>query len=137
MKRSSLLALVACLVCSPAMYAKSQNPLSTSQPMTVVNVQSELEEQPTYFGGDDNPADAPLRSEIYSYNVAVRSDCTTFVTRYQSPYDYFPSAFHPDAQIPAQVSKHEVYFELANGLEMKMAIVSRKRIVAPGCEGKR
>jgi hypothetical protein len=74
---------------------------------------------------------------VYSYDVAVHSDCATLVTRYQSPYDYFPSAFSTNAQIPARITKHEVDFELPSGREMKMPIVGRKRSSAPGCEGQR
>jgi len=138
MKGSFALSLVACIACSPmAMQAKAQSGSSLIQPVTVLSVDSQTEAQPSYMGGGDNPSDAPLRSDVYSYEVAVRSDCATLVTRYQSPFDYFPSAFSPNAQIPAQVKKHEVDFELPSGREMKMPIVSRKRSSAPGCEVQR
>jgi len=137
MKASFVLGVLACVAGSAAMFAKSQNLSAVIQPVTVVSVQSRVEQQPSYSGGGDNPADAPLRSEVYSYDVAVHSDCATLKTRYQSPYDYFPSAFSPNAQIPARITRHEVDFELPSGREMKMPIVSRKRSLSPGCEVQR
>lgn len=138
MKRILAVSMVACVACSPiAMHADSQSDSIPIQPVRVVSVNSQTEAHPSYTGGGDNPSDAPLGSEVFSYEVAVHSDCATLVTRYQSPYDYFPSAFIPEAQIPAHVRKHEVDFELPSGREMKMPIVRRKRSSAPGCEVRR
>lgn len=137
MNGKRVFSILVCVACSTiAMHAKSQQVSSAVQSVTVLSVQSETDVQPSYSGGD-NPSDAPLRSEVYSYDVAVRSSCGTLVTRYQSPYDYFPSAFAPNAQIPARITKHEVDFDLPSGREMKMPIVSRKRSAATGCEVQR
>jgi hypothetical protein len=128
---------MAALVCLPVVYAKT--PKHTPyllQPVTVLRVNSGTKVQPAYSGGD-NPSDAPLQSEVYCYEVGIRADCSKLVTRYQSPFDYFPSAFSPNAEIPARVAKHEVVFELPSGREMKMPIVSRKRIASAGCEVQR
>jgi hypothetical protein len=138
MKGSLVITVLACIACSSIpMCAKSQSGSNSIEPVTVLSVESQTEVQPSYMGGGDNPSDAPLRSEVYSYDVAVHSDCATLVTRHQSPYDYFPSAFSPNAQIPARITKHEVDFVLPSGREMKMPIVSRKRSSAPGCEVQR
>lgn len=138
MKGKFVVCIVACIACAPlAMHAKSLGASTQLQPVTVESVEAQTETQPAYMGGGDNPSDAQLRSEVYSYEVAVHSDCATLITRYQSPFEYFPSAFSPNAQIPAHVKKHEVDFELPSGREMKLPIVSRKRSSAPGCEVRR
>ena len=119
------------------MHAKSQNSSVSIQPVTVTSLKSEILEQPSYFGGGDNPSDAPLGSEVYSYELAVHTACANLVTRYQSPFDYFPSAFAPDVQIPAHVGKREIAYELPLGREMKMPIVSRKQSHDPACQAQR
>jgi hypothetical protein len=133
MKKSLIGVILIGLTCCATVHAKSQNVLRPIQQVTVTQVTQTEEERPFYCGGD-NPSDAPLRSEVYSYEVAVRSECSTFVSRYQSPYDYFPSAFSTNAQLPARITKHDIYFELPSGREMKMPIVKKRPSSAPGCE---
>jgi hypothetical protein len=91
----------------------------------ILSVRKSEVQSPAY-GGGDNPSDAPLHSDYYVYDVAVRVNCGTYVGRYDSPYDYFPSAFVPEHRLPVRLTRHVLYFSLPNDREMQMNIVSHK-----------
>lgn len=90
---------------------------------TVVRVQKN--EVGSVGDGLTSPTDAPLSSRYYAYDVSVRVDCHTYVGRYQTEFDYLPSAFASGQPIQVRMTKHAMYFELADKPEMKMAIVHR------------
>ena len=100
---------------------------------TVIQVQKHKVFSADSMVGDSNPSDAPLASRYYSYEVSVRVDCRTYVGRYQTPFNYLPSAFTPDRPIQVRVTKHLMYFDLPNDPDMRMGIVRR----GSACDQKR
>ena len=81
------------------------------QPATITSVQKMEVTEPPYSGGD-NPSDAPLQSHSYAYNVRVKTGCGTYIAHYESPYDYLPSAFAPNHELPVRVVKGAMQFDL-------------------------
>ena len=84
----------------------------------------------------NNPTDAPLQTQYYAYNVAVRVDCGTYTGRYETPFDYLPSAFSPNHPIDVRLTKHVMYFNVAGEREMKMGIVQKKVDQSTSCAGR-
>src|SRR5580700_4352630 len=73
---------------------------------TVVSVESQ--ENPSNHVGS-NPSDAPLQSEIYTYEIGIRLGCTIYRTHYDSAFDYLPSVFaanHPIQIYPRKRVMH-------------------------------
>jgi hypothetical protein len=91
---------------------------------TVLSVQRREAEEPSRVG--DNPSDAPLQSQAYAYDVAVRVSCGTYVGHYESPYDYLPSEFSPNREVQVRLTKHVMYFNLPGDREMEMSIVRHR-----------
>ena len=116
---------VAALVVAPMLNA---SPTRTSQYAqgTVVDVQKHKVYSPEVTIGGSNPSDAPLTSRYYAYDVSVRVDCKTYVGRYETPFNYLPSAFTPDKPIQVRLTKHVMYFDLPNDPDMRMGIVRRR-----------
>ena len=123
--------LFAFTVFVPASSASNAKPPSLFLTATIVDVEKRQVVEPPYSGGD-NPSDAPLQSVFYAYQVAVHTTCNTYVARYESPYDYFPEAFVDNHEIPVQVEKGSVNFDLGFR-QMRMAIIRHKTDKEPGC----
>jgi hypothetical protein len=101
-------------------------------PATVLQVEKHEIGSPVYTGGG-NPSDTPLRSEYYAYEVSVRVNCGTYVARYETPFDYIPSAFAPGHTVPVRITKHVLYFSVPDYQEMKMGIVHKPRDQQANC----
>lgn len=99
----------------------------------VLSVQKEDVQSPATMSGT-SPTDAPLQSQYYAYNVFVHAGCATYVGRYETPFEYFPSAFSPNHTVEVRLTKHLMYFNVPGDREMKMAIVQHKNDAA-GCGG--
>ena len=127
--------LFAFTVIVPASSASSSKPHNPFLPATIVDVEKQQVVEPPYSGGD-NPSDAPLQSVFYAYQVAVHTTCNTYVARYESPYDYFPEAFAANHEIPVQVEKGSVNFDLGFR-QMRMAIIRHKTDTDPSCRAMR
>jgi hypothetical protein len=95
---------------------------------TVVEVQEQKEQSPSYMIGGSNPADAPLTTRYYTYEVSIRTDCEIYVGRYQTPLNYLPSAFTAGRPISLRLTKHVMYFDLPNDPDFRMGIVRRRRV---------
>jgi len=78
------------------------------------------------YSNGTNPADAPLQSKIYAYDVTVRVACETYVGHYESSSDSLPASIADNSPIQARAGKHFLYLKLPSNQQMKMAIVSRK-----------
>jgi len=76
------------------------------------------------------------QSEFYAYQVAIHTTRNTYVARYESPYDYLPCAFAADHQIPVQIEKHSVNFDLGFR-QMKMPLVQHKTDKDSSCRAAR
>jgi len=58
---------------------------------------------------------------------------STYVGRYQTAFDYWPSAFSSEQPIPLGLTKHILYFDLPTKPEMKMSIGYRATESGAGC----
>jgi hypothetical protein len=92
------------------------------QPATVVSVESRA--IPSNYAGD-NPSDAPLQPEVYSYDIGILVGGTVYRTRYDSAFDAPPSAFAPNHSVEVNLQKHVMDVELPGDRTLQMAIESR------------
>jgi hypothetical protein len=131
MKSLMLLALVfgVLLVC---LNAKTTRDVEQGyQTATVVSV--EKYETPSNYVGD-NPADAPLQSRNYAYEIGIRLDCHVYVGLYQSAIHYLPADFAPNKTVDVRMQKHVMYVSLPDSdWDVKMGIVSHRRIKDESC----
>ncbi|MFZ0285533.1 MAG: hypothetical protein WAL32_09900 [Terriglobales bacterium] len=124
MKGNLWISFVVLSVAAPALYASQLPSRSTSYWQgTVVEVQKHKVYSPDYMMGGSNPSDAPLTSRYYAFEVAVRVACNTYVGRYETEFNYLPSAFTPNQPIRVRLTKHVMYFDLPNDPDMRMGIV--------------
>jgi hypothetical protein len=101
------------------------------QPGTVLSVDRQEVTSPNqccYSGSD-----SPVQTEYYAYDVSVRVACVTYVGRYETPFDYLPSAFGPNKTIQVRLTKHILYFEVPGDKEMKMGIIHHSNDRAAPC----
>jgi len=125
-------ALAVPVLCAPSAQANPKQLLSG----TVIGVQEKEMQSPEVTGGS-NPSDAQLASQFYAYDVFVRVDCKTYVARYQTPFDYLPSAFAAGQPIQLHLGKHVMYFDLPNNPQMRMAILRRTVGSGSACDAAR
>jgi hypothetical protein len=114
--------------------SKSPKQPVSYQAATVVSVQKHEASSPQYMGGD-NPSDAPLQAEYYVYEVALHVNCATYVGRYETQLNYFPSFFASGRQVDVHVAKHLLFFNLPDGQQMRMTIVQKKNDSRAPCGG--
>lgn len=100
------------------------------QSATVVSVESH--EIPSNYAGS-NPSDAPLQSEVYSYDIGIRLGCTIYRTRYDSAFDYLPSVFAANHPVEVKPQKRVMYASLPGGRTVRMAIGSRSGVKDTSC----
>ena len=103
----------------------SLNASTTYQQGMVLSVDGSEGRNHKYSNGT-NPADAPLQSKIYAYDVTVRVACETYVGHYESSSDSLPASIADNTPVQARAGKHFLYLKLPSNQQMKMAIVSRK-----------
>ena len=77
--------------------------------------------------------DAPLQSEYYAFEVSVRVGCTIYEGRYETPFDYFPSAFSPGKSIQVRPTKHTLYLDTPIWNDTKIPVVRRTTDRAAPC----
>ena len=104
------------------------------QSATVVSVESH--ETPSNYAGS-NPSDAPLQSEVYSYDIGIRLGCTVYRTRYDSAFDYLPSVFAPNHPIEVNAHKRVVYVSFPGDRTVRMAIGSRSGVKDTSCAARK
>lgn len=95
---------------------------------TVVEVQEQRVQSPSYMMGGSNPADTPLTARYYTYEVSIRAGCEIYVGRYQTVLNYLPSAFTAGRPISLRLTKHVMYFDLPNDPDFRMGIVRHRRV---------
>jgi hypothetical protein len=126
MQKHLCIAIFVCLIAASSFCAKAKSPQSNAVVQgTILSVQKENVQSPEVQGGT-NPTDAPLQSSFYAYNMSIRVGCNTYVGRYETPFEYFPSAFVPNHSVNVRLTHHVMYFNVPGEHEMKMAIVRRK-----------
>ena len=124
MKRSVYMVTLVFLITVPALCAMAISSKESVQG-TVVQVQKQRVQSPAYQFGSSNPSDAPVASSYYAFEVSIRVDCTTYVGRYTTPFNYLPGMFTADQTIQFRLTKHVMYFELPYGWDVRMGIVRR------------
>jgi hypothetical protein len=97
---------------------------------TVVSV--ETHETPSNYAGS-NPSDAPLQSEVYSYDIGIQLGCTVYRTRYDSAFDYLPAAFATDHPIEIKPGKHVLHVILPGDRDLRMGIDGRRAVKDTSC----
>jgi hypothetical protein len=127
--------LALCLLASIAVPGSYASPAAQTKPLqtaTIVSVRKYEAKEPPYYGGD-NPSDAPLQAEIHVYDVSIRTGCNTYVARYQSAYDYLPSALAANYRVPVRVGKHDIAFDLGDR-QMQLPIAHSNEDRTANCQ---
>jgi hypothetical protein len=104
------------------------------QPATVVSVAS-LETPSNNFAGS-NPSDAPMQSEVYSYDIGIRLGCTVYRTRYDSAFDYLPAVFSLNHPIQVNLRRHVLHVNLPGDREVRMGIYGHSDVKDQSCTGR-
>jgi hypothetical protein len=102
------------------------------QSATVVSVETHDTPSNSNYAGS-NPSDAPLQSEVYSYDVGIRVGCTVYRTRYDSAFDYLPSVFAPNHPIEVSLRKRVIEVSLPGDRTVRMGIDGRRNVKDESC----
>lgn len=131
MTKHALLLLAA--IAGIALYLHASVKGGGYQTATVTTVKK-LDTIPQFIGG--NPTDAPARADDFAYEVGIRLECTKYVGRYESPFDYLPAAIAPNKEVDVRLDKHWMYVSLYADREIKMGIMHHERIRDDSCPAK-
>ncbi len=128
--RAAAIILVLCGIpfCQAGATAAKSNPVVEG---TIINIQRTKTQSPDYSTAGSNPADAPLTSRYYSYEIAVRVNCRTYAARYDSPFNALVLPLNPDEHVPVRVTKDTLQFDFPDNPDVRMAIVHRTN----NCDG--
>jgi hypothetical protein len=125
-KNFVLFTVVSCVLLT-SMWAATK---AEHQPATVVSVQNR--ETPSNYAGS-NPSDAPLQSEVYSYDIGIQVGCTIYRTRYDSAFDYLPSVFAPHHAVEVNLRKRVIEVSLPGNRTVRMGIDDRRNVKDESC----
>ena len=92
------------------------------QPAKVISVESRA--IPSNNIGD-NPSDAPLQPEVYSYDIGILLGGSVYQARYDSPVDALPSAIAPNQSVQVNLKKHIMDLNLPDDRTLPMSIENR------------
>ncbi len=104
--------------------SKPQDQRPQIQQATVLKVEKQEVRSPDtccYSGSD-----TPLQTEYFAYDVSVRVGCATYDGRYETPFDYFPSAFAVGHAVQVRMTKHVMYFEVPGDRDLRIPITHRR-----------
>ena len=122
--------LLAVVVFAPLLAAFAKDQSAGFEQGTVLKVERhEVRSPDTCYSGTDTP----LQSEYYAFEVSVRVGCTTYEGRYETPFDYFPSAFSSGKSIQVRPTKHTLYLETPIWNDTKIPVVRRTTDRAAPC----
>ena len=127
MKKNFMLFTVVSCALLTSMWATTK---PEHQPATVVSVQNR--ETPSNYAGS-NPSDAPVQSEVYSYDIGIQAGCTIYRTHYDSGFDYLPSVFAPNRAVEVNLRKRVMEVSLPGNRMVRMGIVSRRNVKDESC----
>ena len=136
MKNSGLIYVIAVALISPSVYgqsakADSNNKKSEFLTGTILQVQRHEEDSASNYVGD--ASDAPLRSDVYAYDISIRVNCATYMGHWNSEFDYLPSVFSPNRAVQVRLEKHVMYVDVPGEKEFRMGFVQRPRGQTPPC----
>ena len=126
MKTSVTLLVLMCGVLLTGALARTKRPYQSATVVSVAN-----HETPSIYVG--NPTDAPLQSEVYSYDIGIELNCTVYMVRYETGMDYLPSAFSPNQTVEVSLEKHVMNVNLPGAHELRLSIGSRSRVKDTSC----
>lgn len=72
--------------------------------------------------------DAPLKNDVWAYRESVRIGGTAYVGYYKTATSYFPATWTPSHRVELRIEKKQMYLRTAGGEDIKMQIVSRRRV---------
>ncbi|HEY8672092.1 MAG TPA: hypothetical protein VIL63_14710 [Terriglobales bacterium] len=135
MKNSGLTYVLAVVSISPSAYAQAAKADSSKKndylAGTVPQQRHDEDSASNYVGG--NPSDAPLRSEVYAYEISFRVNCATYVGRLDSAFDYIPAVFTLNRPVQVRLEKHLMYVDVPGEKEIRMGVVERPRGQSAPC----
>jgi hypothetical protein len=126
MKRNLALLVLMCGLLLTGAFAGTKEPYQSAAVVSVAN-----HETPSIYVG--NPTDAPLQSEVYSYDIGIELNCTVYMVRYETGLDYLPSAFSPNQTVEVSLEKHVMDVNLPGARELRLSIGSRSRVKDTSC----
>jgi hypothetical protein len=126
MKTSVMLLVLMCGMLLTSASASAKQPYQSATVVSVAN-----HETPSLYVG--NPTDAPLQSEVYSYDIGIELNCTVYTVRYETGLDYLPSVFSPNQTVEVSLDKHVMNVNLAGTREVRLSIGSRTRVKNASC----
>jgi hypothetical protein len=126
MKRNLALLVLMCGALLTGAFASAKPPYQSATVVSVAN-----HETPSVYVG--NPSDAPLQSEVYSYDIGIELNCTVYMVRYDTGLDYLPSVFSPNQTVEVSLEKHVMNVNLPGAREVRLSIGRRSRAKDPSC----
>jgi hypothetical protein len=126
MKRSLALLVLMGGAWLTGVFAGKKQPYQSANVVSVANHETAY----TYVG---NPTDAPLQSEVYSYDIGIELNCTLYMVRYETGLDYLPSVFSPNQKVEVGLEKHVMSVNLPGAHELRLSIASRSRVKDTSC----
>jgi hypothetical protein len=126
MKRNLALLVLMCGVLLTGASAGTKQPYQSATVVSVAN-----HETPSIYVG--NPTDAPLQSEVYSFDIAIELNCTVYMVRYETGLDYLPSVFSPNQTVEVSLEKHVMNVNLPGARELRLSVGSRSRVKDTSC----
>jgi len=134
MKRSSWILVAVFLLVVPVLYGAVMPDRSKQYVQGVVTgAEKDRVQFPNFTTGASNPADAPLTTRYYAYDVSICVNGRTHVGRYETLFNYLPAAFNRGQTIGVRLTRHVMYFDLPNDPDTRMGIIRQ----SAGCDLKR
>jgi hypothetical protein len=129
MKKCFILLVLTCSVLlAPAFAGNVQR---NYQSGTVVSV--ETHETPSNAYAGSNLSDAPMQSEVFSYDIGILVGCTVYRTQYDSAIDYLPAVFAPHHPIQVNLRRHVLNVNVPSFREVRLPIYGRSAVKDQSC----
>ncbi len=106
------------LFAGPALVSAVSANAVTNQPAQVLSVSKSVPEQMSFCSGTD----APLVPTEWVYKMQVRVGAKVYEVRYETAFDYFPTALVSEASVDARLDHGRMYLETPAG-ELKASVV--------------
>lgn len=88
---------------------------------TVLRVRMQEQNSTSNYVGD--ATDAPLHSDVYTYDISIRVNCATYVGRWNTEFDDVSSVFSPNRTVQVRLEKHLMYVDVPGDKEFRMGYV--------------
>lgn len=130
MKYSVVVALV--VVAGPGFASGPRQGRSQPQQATVLRVQRREVHGPNICCS--SAVDMPLQSRYYAYEISLRVRCGTYEGRYETAFDFFPPVFRTGNSLQVRLTKHDMYFDVPGGPDLKIPITHRSIEHGTSCD---